>query len=148
EARQIDIVGFDPLVKTHTFQENDNRGLDFVAELLANLSIEYDIAVDAPHHKRKGLALPGDAESGRGGGAFKDGGRLVYTLTRMTSDEAKHLGITNEADRLSLIRHDNAKVNLAPPADQTSWYKLVGQALGNPSDIYPNGDNIQTVIAW
>jgi hypothetical protein len=73
-----DLLGLDPFVKLHALEENDNSAMDFVCDLLTTLAMEYDIAVDAPHHTRKGQMTPGDPEAGRGAGAAKDAGRLVY----------------------------------------------------------------------
>ena len=49
--------------------------------------------MDVPHHTNKGLAAAGDANKGRGATAAKDAARLVYTLTPMTPEEAKMLGL-------------------------------------------------------
>jgi RecA-family ATPase len=115
EKRRPDLLMLDPFVKLHALEENDNSAMDFVCDLLVTLAIEYDIAVDAPHHTKKGQLAPGDPDAGRGGSAARDAGRLVYTLTTMGEDEAKQFGI-NPEDRAAYIRLDKAKVNLAPPA--------------------------------
>src|SRR5262249_33918000 len=65
----------------------------------------------------------------------------------MSAEEAKQFGIP-EADARCYIRQDKAKVNIAPPARKTSWFKLVGVPLGNGNDIYPKGDEVQTVEPW
>ena len=43
-------------MKVHALEENDNGAMDFVCDLLATLAIEYDIAIDAPHHNSEGAA--------------------------------------------------------------------------------------------
>lgn len=145
--RKPHLVALDPFVKTHALDENSNSALDFVITLLAKLATELDIAVDVTHHTRKGLAAAGDADPGRGGGAFKDGARLVYSLVQMTPEEADIFGLSDR-ERRSLIRLDNAKVNLAPSAGETTWFKLVGVPLGNGTPDYPKGDEMQTVERW
>ena len=145
--RKPDIIGLDPFVKLHALEENDNGAMDFVCDLLTQLAIERDIAVDAPHHARKGSATPGDADIGRGASGIKDAGRLVHTLTTMSVDEAKMFNIC-EVDRNSYIRLDPAKVNITPRSQQAKWFKLVGVRLGNGTDQYPNGDEVQTVEPW
>jgi hypothetical protein len=147
ERRRPDLVVLDPYVKLHALEENDNGAMDFVCDLLVTLAIEYDIAVDAPHHTKKGQLTPGDADSGRGASATRDAGRLVYTLTTMSEEEAKAFGI-NPEERTSYIRLDKGKVNLAPPARTAVWFKLVGVRLENGNDEYPNGDEVQTVEPW
>jgi hypothetical protein len=74
-------------------------------------------------------------------------GRLVYTLTRMNPQEAETFGI-KDADRATYVRLDSAKVNIAPPTQQTIWFKLVNVRLDNGDEEYPNGDDVQTVVPW
>lgn len=145
--RNIDIVSLDPFVKSHGVDENSNHAIDAVIQLLADLASKHDIAVDVPHHTSKGLAEPGNANRGRGASAMKDGARLVYTLTPMSSDEAQTLGIS-DGDRRFLIRMDGGKVNITPPLTHAKWFRLVGVPLGNRSELYPNGDEVQTVESW
>jgi hypothetical protein len=146
-ARQIDVVSLDPFVKAHGLEENSNTALDYVCTLLAMLAIEYDCAVDLPHHTRKGVGAPGDADRGRGGSSMKDAARLVYTLTPMTTVEAQQFGVS-EADRRFLIRMDSGKVNIAPPSIEATWFRLIGVPLDNGGGLYPAGDTVQTVVRW
>ena len=112
-ARKIDIVMLDPFIKSHGIAENDNSGIDEVAQILTDLSIKFDIAVDVPHHMAKGPADPGNANRGRGASSLKDALRLVRTATVMTTEEAKAFGLS-EVERRRLIRIDDAKLNIAP----------------------------------
>jgi hypothetical protein len=144
ERLKIDVVSFDPFVKAHLVPENDNSAIDFVCSLLAQMASELNIATDSCHHTRKGSAEAGNADIGRGASAYKDAGRIMYTVTRMTEKEAEKYGI-GERERLLYIRHDSAKTNLAPPSRDTQWFELIGVNLGNGTDAYPNGDNVQTV---
>jgi hypothetical protein len=146
--RNAGAVFLDPLVKTHAVNENSNKDMDFVIEILADLAIERDVAVDTPHHVSKGAADPGNADRGRGASAVKDGGRLVYTLTGMSKEASSSLGI-DEKERRKLVRIDQAKVNIVEPTDETRWLRLVGVPLGNTWDPrYPKGDSAQTVKCW
>lgn len=142
-----DVVAMDPFVKTHGAKENDNTAMDAAVQILSSLAAKYNIAIDTPHHTSKGIADPGNADRGRGASSAKDAWRLVYTLTPMTRDEAKELGIGEELRR-SLIRMDSAKVNIAPPMSEARWFRLIGVPLGNQTAMYPSGDNVQTVEAW
>jgi hypothetical protein len=135
-------------VKTHSLSENDNAAMDYVITLLTTIAQEYGVAIDGPHHTRKGGAVAGDADSGRGATAMKDGARLVYTLMRMTPQEAEMFGIKNDAERKLVVRFDSAKVNICPPAEDARWFKLVGVDIGNGTDRYPHGDNVQTAEQW
>ncbi|WP_441267980.1 AAA family ATPase [Bradyrhizobium sp. 215_C5_N1_1] len=147
EDRKIDLLALDPLIKLHALKENDNNDMDFVSEILATLASEYNIAVDIPMHTKKGMQTAGDTDAGRGAGATRDGGRLMNTLTRMNEEEGKAYGIPAE-QRSLYVRLDNAKVNLAPPSDHTTWFKLVGVQLDNGTPDYPAGDTVQTVVPW
>jgi hypothetical protein len=146
--RKIDLVIIDPLVKTHTAEENDNTAIDAVCCILARLAADMDCAIDVPHHERKaGSPEAGDASRGRGATSFRDAARLLYTLTPMTEAERDQFGLA-EADRRSLIRVDSAKVNIAPPSIEAQWFRIVGVALGNETDLYPHGDTVPTVERW
>lgn len=147
QRRNIDLVILDPFIKSHGCDENDNNAIDFVAGILADLAIRFNMAIDAPHHVSKGMIDPGNANRGRGASAFKDAARLVYTLSKMTLEEAKILGI-EEGDRWRYVRIDSAKVNIAPAASTANWFRLVGVPLGNANIAYPSGDEIQTVEPW
>jgi AAA domain len=146
-TRRIDIVSLDPFVKSHAIEENSNAMIDKVAQVLSDLAEQFDIAVDVPHHTSKGPADPGNADRGRGASAMRDAGRLIYTLTPMSPEEGEAFGIS-DAQRRHLIRLDSAKVNSLPPMSETTWFRLVGVAIGNSSDAYPAGDNVQTVERW
>jgi RecA-family ATPase len=128
EMRKIDLVYLDPFVKSHSVEENSNSAIDEVAQLLTDIGAKYDIAIDSPHHTSKGSADPGNANRGRGASAHKDAGRLVYTASPMTVEEAQALGVSEELRRL-LVRVDSAKVNIAPPMTKAKWFKLVGVKL-------------------
>ena len=144
---KIDLVGLDPFIKTHSVGENNNDAIDAVTQVLTDMSHKHNIAVDAPHHISKGQADPGNAQRGRGASAFVDAGRLAYTLTPMSADEAKLFDISPE-EQHSYVRLDKGKVNIAPPARIAKWFRLVGVAIGNATDAYPQGDNVQTVEPW
>jgi hypothetical protein len=147
EARKIDIVSIDPFVKAHSVEENNNSMIDDVVQILSDLAAKYNIAIDAPHHTSKGGADPGNADRGRGASAMKNAGRLVYTLSPMTPDEAKAFEIKEE-QRRSYVRMDSAKVNIVPHFSKAKWFKLVGVRLGNGNELYPHGDEVQTVEPW
>jgi hypothetical protein len=147
QERRIDVVSLDPFIKSHAVSENDNNAIDAVVDILTELASKYDIAVDVPHHVSKGQADPGNANRGRGASAMKDACRLVFTLTPMSLEEAKSFAL-DETMRRSLIRVDSGKVNIVPPMADAKWFRLVGVPLGNGTDLYPNGDLVQTVEPW
>jgi hypothetical protein len=147
ERRDPDIVSLDPFIKTHSLEENDSGDMDFVCDLLARLAVEYNVAVDSPHHVHKGHVIPGDADSGRGSSGIKDAGRLIYTLTPMSEDEAATFNVPAD-ERGLYVRLDSAKVNIAARSTKATWFKLIGIPLGNGTRQYPNGDTVQVAEPW
>jgi hypothetical protein len=147
ERRKPDIISLDPFVKTHSLEENDNVAMDFVCDLLARMAVEFNIAVDSPHHVHKGTITPGDADSGRGASGIKHAGRLVYTLVTMSDDEAQAFNIDPQ-NRHSYVRLDSAKVNIAARSDKAEWFHIIGVPSGNATAEYPNGDTVQVVEPW
>jgi AAA domain len=145
--RGIGLVALDPFIKVHALGENDNGAMDYVCELLTKIAIDLNVAVDIPQHTKKGPQTAGDSDAGRGASATRDAGRLFYTLTRMTEDEARTFGIPVE-QRALYVRLDSSKVNIAPPSNEATWFKLVGVKLGNETADYPAGDEVQTVERW
>jgi hypothetical protein len=147
KKHKIDLVILDPFVKAHSVPENSNDALDDVAQMLSDLATELNIAVDLPHHVSKGPPDPGNAQRGRGASALVDAGRLCYTLTPMSPEDAKTFGVPEE-ERRQHVRLDKAKVNLTPAGGSAKWFKLVGVKLDNGNEAYPNGDEIQVAEPW
>lgn len=144
---RVDVVMFDPFVKLNEGNENDNRASDFVASILVRIAIEADVAVLVAHHFRKGLAEAGNIGAARGARAIIDASRLALTLVPMSTDEAQTLGVP-EDERRRLVRLDDGKANLVLAADKARWFRLASVAIGNVTDDYPHGDNVQTVEQW
>ena len=63
----------------------------------------------------------------------------------MSPEEAAKLGVL-EAERQRLVRLDDGKANLALLAS-ARWYRLASVNIGNGTDDYPVGDNVQAVEA-
>jgi hypothetical protein len=146
ERRRPDLIILDPFVKLHALNENDNPDMDFVCSHLVKLAQDYNIAVDSPAHTHKGQIAAGDADARRGASAQRDAGRLDYTLTAMSEDEANRFGIDPD-ERKSYVRLDRAKANLVR-AIKAMWFRLVSVPLGNTTKLYPEGDDMQAIEAW
>jgi AAA domain len=145
--RQIDIIVLDPLVKAHAVNENDNAQVDSVVGLLTDLSIQHDIAIDVPHHISKGTPDPGNANRSRGASSMVNGGRLIFTITAMSAEEAATFGI-NENERREYVRVDKAKVNITKSSGPAKWFRLISVDIGNGTDLYPHGDSVQVAEPW
>jgi RecA-family ATPase len=99
---KIGLIIFDPFVKVHDVNENENKAIDEVVTILIALAEETNIAIDICHHARKGGAVAGDADTSRGASSLSAGGRLFRTVAAMTETEAKALGVPEEkAERVS-----------------------------------------------
>jgi hypothetical protein len=146
KAKQIDVLTVDPFVRSHMLPENDNKAMDFVMDLYAQIASEANCAVLLVHHTRKGF-VSGDSDSVRGGSATTSAARVAMTMQTMTTEEAKCMSVP-EAERRALVRIDGAKSNLAPPASDAEWFRLTSQSLGNGTDEYPHGDSVQVVFPW
>jgi hypothetical protein len=146
-AHKIDLVMLDPFVKSHSVEENLNSAIDDVVQILTDLATKHNIAVDAPHHVRKGQMEPGDAEAGRGASSMVAAARLVNTCIPMNEEEARTFGIPQE-DRRGYVRIDSAKVNIAKAARNAQWFHLVNVPLDNATTLYQAGDQVQTVEPW
>jgi hypothetical protein len=144
---KVDVVSLDPFVKTHSLEENSNSDMDYICSLLTELSIECKIGVDSPHHVRKGTIAPGDADAGRGASGVRDAARLVYTLCTMNDKEARTFEIGENVRRF-YVRLDSAKINTAPPAEKSEWFRLVSVPLENATPEYPAGDHVQVAEPW
>jgi hypothetical protein len=64
----------------------------------------------------------------------------------MSEDEAKQFNV-EQTDRRFFVRLDSAKVNIVPSRTAT-WFKLVSVNIGNATEPYPGGDEVQTVVPW
>lgn len=143
---RCDLLILDPFVKLHALAENDNADMDFVCEQLIAIAQDCNIAVDSPAHTHKGAITAGDADARRGASAQRDAGRLDYTFTVMSEDEAKQFGI-NADERKSYVRLDKAKANIVR-AVKARWLRLASVRLNNAAALYPDGDEVQAIERW
>lgn len=85
-------------------------------------------------------------ETSRGASSLIDAARIGQTLTPMSREEADMYQVLEE-ERRRLIRLDDGKLNLSLKADPT-WYRLASINIGNGTEEYPNGDNVQACETW
>ena len=146
ERRRPDLIILDPFVKLHSLNENDNPDMDFVCSRLAKIAQEYNIAIDSPAHTHKGTIVAGDPDARRGASAQRDAGRLDFTLTVMTEGEAERFGVDPD-ERKSYVRLQRAKANIVR-SSTGMWFQLVNVPLGNATEQYPDGDEVQALEPW
>jgi hypothetical protein len=146
DAEKIGLVVVDPFINSHELEENSNPQINAAARAWAEIADSTGCAVLLIHHTRKG-ATAGDMDGGRGASALMGAARTALTLTAMTTEEAAGFDIP-ECDRRRHVRLDDAKANLAPPADKARWLRLASVNLGNEDQDYPFGDNVQAIEVW
>ena len=143
--RGIRLLIVDPFIKSHKLSENDNDQIDAAATLWAQVANDADCSILLVHHFKKG-GISGDAAAFRGASALIDASRAAVSLATMSEDEAKRLGV-EPLERWQYIRADNAKLNLAPPPEATTWLQLTSVDLDNGRNDRAS-DRVQTVLRW
>jgi hypothetical protein len=149
------IIGLivDPFVRCHMVNENDNAAIDFVAQQFAKICVATGCFVSLVHHSRKapsssfGEPKEGDADSARGASALASSSRAAHTLATMSENEAKRLGVDPEKERRWLVRLDDAKGSMSPPAEGARWFKKKSVRLPNGDGLEP-GDNVGVLEPW
>lgn len=143
---KIDVLMIDPLVSSHAIGENDNRAIDVVAKAWKRVAQECRCAIVLVHHTRKTGGNAITVEDARGASALLGAVRIALTLNPMREDEASRFGITDPAERRSLVRVDMGKSNRSV-AESAFWFKLVSVDLGNGE--YPEpGDSVAAAVKW
>ena len=134
---QIKLWVIDPFVKCHAVDENGNMGIDKVMTTLGRIAESTDCSISIVHHTGKGRdeAL-GNMDKSRGASSFVSAARVVRTLYSMDEKEAKKFSL--EKPRSWYVRLDDAKANMMPPAEGTTWFEKMNVEL-------PSGDNVGTV---
>jgi hypothetical protein len=141
KSHKIDVVIVDPFVSSHRLNENDNGAMDLVVKTWGRIAERGNCAIELVHHVRKAQVGQGVSYSdARGASSLTDAARHVRRLTRMTADEARYADV-DEQEFWRYSREADSKDNLAPPAGDNSWRKMISVEL-------PNGDNVGVIEQW
>jgi hypothetical protein len=120
----IGVLQVDPLVKAHWAEENDNKQIDAVLDVFADIAKRCGAAVDLVHHTRKPpsgfVAVAGDINTARGAGALAGAVRSARTITPMSEKESEAFDI-DPSRRGWYIRVDDAKGNMSAPSSDAVW---------------------------
>ncbi|MEM9733026.1 MAG: AAA family ATPase [Pseudomonadota bacterium] len=139
QRNNIDVLIVDPFISSHQLDENNNVQMDTVTKAWGRVADRCNISIALVHHTRKQSGdTETNADSARGAKALVDGARDVRCLTRMTSEEAETAGVDNHR---SYFRVYSDKANLAPPSENSEWYRLENVTLAN-------GDYVGVVEPW
>jgi len=137
DKNKVKLVVLDPFVRLHRCDENDNNSIDLVVQALSKIAGKTGCAMHVIHHTRKrsqGQGGEGDMDTARGASALASAARIAHTLCGMSEKFAKEYGIP-DAERKMLVRLDDAKANMSPPASDVTWFRKIGVDL-------PNGDKV------
>lgn len=144
----IGVLIVDPFVASHSVSENDNQAINAVLALWRLIADITGCCIVLVHHVRKPNGEEMTVDSVRGGSAIIGAVRTARVMNPMSETDAAKLGIEDN-QRRRFVRVDNAKNNLAPPADRASWIELVSVDLGNGSGISDQGgDKVGVATAW
>jgi hypothetical protein len=141
----IGVLAVDPFAESHSLEENSNPQMVKAAAAWRRVARLGNCAVLLCHHVRKGVIE--SIEAARGAKALSDSARVGLLLTPMVEAEAEGLGIPAD-ERLSYVRLDDAKANLAPRAGTASWFHLNTVALDNGTEKHPHGDSVGVIERW
>jgi hypothetical protein len=139
KSRDVKMLIVDPFVKSHRLEENKNEHIDQAATLWSQVADRANAAIVLVHHFRKG-GVSGQADAFRGASALIDAARAAVSLAPMSEAEASAFNL-DDAKALRLVRLDNAKLNLAPRPEDTTWIELCSIQI-------PSGDKVQAVRRW
>ena len=142
---RIGLLIVDPFAESHTLEENSNPQMVAATAAWRRVARKTDCSILLVHHVRKSGGA--EIESARGAKALTDSARVGLVMSTMSTDEACSLGISEE-DRLSYVRMDDAKANLAPRAGVAKWFRLNHMELGNQTEEYPEGDQVAVISSW
>ena len=135
-SENIDIVIIDPFIMTHSINENDNIGIDYVVRTWKKLAQETNSAIHLVHHSRKESGGEITADSSRGAASLHDAVRYLRTLNPL---KGKVLGKGGYSADRNVIRIDERKSNYSYSV-KPDYFEIIGHVLGN-------GDNVGVAVA-
>lgn len=126
----IGVVIIDPFVSTHLVNENSNASIQAVVAMFRKLARLTGAAIHLIHHVRKGNGEDATIDSVRGAGALIGAARAARVINRVSEDDAVKLGV-DEKEARGIMRVDDGKANLAPPAEKALYRRMIGVQLPN-----------------
>lgn len=137
-APDVGLLIYDPFVDVHDLDETDNPQMNFVMSLLQKIAREANVANLALHHTSKGGTKQeervGNADIGRGASAIINKSRIAFTLLNASMVDCEQYGLQDH-ERLSWVRLDDAKMNLALRSDKATWFRKAGVQLLNGDTV-------------
>lgn len=144
-SKGIDVMIIDPFVSSHAVSENDNMAMDAVVkQTWATVADRTNCSIELVHHAKKTGGQEVTAESARGAVSLIGAARSARVLNPMTLEEGNKAQVEN---RRLHFRETDAKANLAPPLESSTWYKMASFDLGNGNNERPS-DNVGVVTLY
>jgi hypothetical protein len=134
KALGIGVILIDPLISAHMVNENSNMAVQVVVAMLRKLARETGASVHPVHHIRKGNGDDATVDSVRGANALIGAARAARVLNKVSEEAAEKLGLEGDAGR-GIFRADDAKSNLAAPADKATYMQTIGVQIANGEHI-------------
>ncbi len=148
-ARQIGLIVVDPFIMPRKLDGTSVMHMDLAAAAWTRVAEAARCAVLLVHPVRK--ASPWDdlfgMEAACSARPLADAASSAGLLSGMRAEEAERLGVS-AGERCAYARLDDAKWGLAPPAVQARWFRIQRVALGNGTDLYPLGDQVEVITPW
>lgn len=129
-ANKIGVVIIDPFVSTHLVNENSNAAIQAVVAMFRSLARQTGAAIVLVHHVRKGNGDDATIDSVRGAGSLIGAARSARVINRVSQEEAERLGVSPKEAK-GIFRVDDGKANLAPPAEDAVYRRMIGVQLAN-----------------
>ena len=127
---KIGCLFIDPFVAAHQIMENDNVAMNAIVSEIRKVADLTNCAIGLVHHIRKGNGEDAGIDSVRGAGSLIGAARAARVVNRMSEDEAVRLGV-DPSEARSIMRVDDGKSNLAPPAAVAVYRKMQGVQIAN-----------------
>lgn len=127
---KIGVVIIDPFVSTHLVNENSNASIQAVVAMFRDLARQTKAALVLVHHTRKGNGEDANIDSVRGAGSLIGAARSARVINRVSKEDAERLGVSAK-EAAGIFRVDDGKANLAPPADEAVYRRMIGVQLDN-----------------
>lgn len=140
----VRLVGVDPLVETHTGNENDTMQMKYVMAVFRMVARMAAVSVMVASHTGKpplaaSGSWAGNQNAGRGSSAQGASARVVLTLFGAAESDCEDIGVLPH-ERGGYVRLDGAKANFAAAEKQPRWLKWQERLL-------PQGDKVGVLVA-
>lgn len=138
-----DLVILDPLANLSAHTLNDNAAATTLMAEMTSLAVEMRLAIVIAHHTGKGRDLTSQ-DAAMGASALVNSARAVMSIDTLNANDANDIGVMPSQAQW-FFRLISVKGNLSPPSPDDRWYELTSFNLGNGTETYPAGDNVQVV---